>query len=125
MAQYKGVVSWFNSAKGYGFLAREGGPDVFCHFSSIQVDGYKTLKEGDPVTFDIVQGAKGPQAENVKGGAAKDAQSGQIPSVKKKSDGTCQSLSYSFESDLPTVETHRWRPGHVEREWAAVAVHSS
>lgn len=58
MAQYKGVVKWFNNVKGYGFLGHAGGPDVFVHFSSIQKDGYKSLKEGDEVTFDIVQGQK-------------------------------------------------------------------
>jgi CspA family cold shock protein len=65
MAQYEGTVRWFNNAKGYGFLGREGGSDVFCHYSSIQRDGYKTLKEGDPVTFDVIQGEKGPQADQV------------------------------------------------------------
>jgi CspA family cold shock protein len=65
MAQYKGVVRWFNNAKGYGFVGREGGPDVFCHFSSIQSDGYKSLKDGDEVEFDVVQGEKGPQTDNV------------------------------------------------------------
>ena len=65
MAQYKGQVKWFNNAKGYGFLGREGGPDVFVHFSSIQLDGYKSLKEGDEVEFDIIQGSKGPQADQV------------------------------------------------------------
>ncbi len=65
MSQYNGVVSWFSNAKGFGFLGRDGGPDVFCHYSAIQREGYKTLNEGDMVTFDIVQGAKGPQAENV------------------------------------------------------------
>ena len=65
MAQYKGEVKWFNNAKGYGFLGREGGPDVFVHYSSIQLDGFKTLKEGDAVEFDIVQGSKGPQADKV------------------------------------------------------------
>ena len=65
MAQYQGIVKWFNNAKGYGFLGREGGADVFVHFSSIQVDGYKSLKEGDEVSFDIVQGDKGPQADSV------------------------------------------------------------
>ncbi|ADW71315.1 cold shock domain-containing protein [Granulicella tundricola] len=65
MAQYVGEVKWFNNAKGYGFLGREGGPDVFVHYSSIQLDGYKTLKEGDPVEFDIIQGNKGPQADKV------------------------------------------------------------
>lgn len=65
MAQYKGVVKWFNNAKGYGFLGHDGGADVFVHYSSIQVTGYKTLKEDDPVEFDIIQGNKGPQADNV------------------------------------------------------------
>ena len=65
LAQYRGTVKWFNNAKGYGFLGREGGADVFVHYSSIQVDGYKSLKEGDEVEFDIIQGAKGPQADQV------------------------------------------------------------
>ncbi|MGI4757672.1 MAG: cold-shock protein [Janthinobacterium lividum] len=65
MAQHVGLVKWFNNAKGYGFLGRDGGPDVFCHFTAIQRDGYKSLKEGDPVAFDVIQGEKGPQADNV------------------------------------------------------------
>lgn len=65
MPQYKGKVKWFNNAKGYGFIGREDGPDVFVHYSSIQLDGYKSLKEGDEVEFDIVQGDKGPQADQV------------------------------------------------------------
>ncbi len=65
MAQYTGTVKWFNNAKGYGFLGRDGGPDVFIHYSSIQREGYKTLKEGDPVDFDVIQGTKGPQADKV------------------------------------------------------------
>ena len=65
MAQYKGTVKWFNNAKGYGFLGREGGADVFVHYSSIQIEGYKSLKEGDEVEFDIIEGTKGPQADQV------------------------------------------------------------
>ena len=65
MAQYKGTVKWFNNAKGFGFLGREGGADVFVHYSSIQSDGYKSLKEGDEVEFDIIEGTKGPQADHV------------------------------------------------------------
>ena len=65
MAQYKGIVKWFNNAKGYGFLGRDGGADVFVHYSSIQREGYKSLKEGDEVEFDIIEGAKGPQADQV------------------------------------------------------------
>jgi CspA family cold shock protein len=66
MSQYKGTVKWFNNIKGYGFLGHDGGNDVFVHFSSIQNDGYKSLKEGEEVVFDIVQGDKGrPQADHV------------------------------------------------------------
>jgi CspA family cold shock protein len=65
VAQYTGQVKWFNNAKGYGFLGRENGADVFVHYSSIQLEGYKSLKEGDPVEFDIIDGSKGPQADQV------------------------------------------------------------
>ncbi|MBJ6750842.1 MULTISPECIES: cold-shock protein [Geomonas] len=60
-----GVVKWFNDAKGFGFIEQENGADVFVHFSAIQGDGFKSLVEGDSVSFDVVQGAKGPQAANV------------------------------------------------------------
>jgi CspA family cold shock protein len=63
MAQ--GTVKWFNDAKGFGFIEQDNGPDVFVHFSSIAGDGFKTLTEGDRVTFDVTQGQKGPQAANV------------------------------------------------------------
>ncbi|HUB03343.1 MAG TPA: cold shock domain-containing protein [Terriglobales bacterium] len=65
MDRIKGTVKWFNNAKGYGFLGRDGGPDVFIHYSAITSDGYKSLQEGDRVEFEIVQGQKGPQAANV------------------------------------------------------------
>jgi cold shock protein len=61
----KGKVKWFNNAKGFGFIGREDGPDVFVHYSAVNAQGYKALQEGDDVEFEIVQGAKGPQAENV------------------------------------------------------------
>jgi CspA family cold shock protein len=61
----RGKVKWFNDQKGFGFLEQEGGPDVFVHYSSIKGEGFKTLAEGDEVTFDVVQGPKGPKAENV------------------------------------------------------------
>jgi cold shock protein len=60
-----GTVKWFNSAKGYGFIAREGGKDVFVHFSAVQMDGYRTLNEGDQVEFSIEDSPKGPQAVSV------------------------------------------------------------
>ncbi len=65
MAQFEGAVKWFNNAKGYGFLGRPDGPDVFVHYSAIQTEGYKSLKEGDPVEYDVIQGEKGPQADQV------------------------------------------------------------
>jgi len=61
----KGTGKWFNSAKGYGFIGRDDGPDLFVHFSAIAAEGYKSLQEGDKVEFEVVQGAKGLQAANV------------------------------------------------------------
>ena len=63
-----GTVKWFNDAKGYGFISREGESDVFVHFRSIQLDGRKTLSEGQQVQFEVTQGPKGPQASNVRTG---------------------------------------------------------
>ena len=60
-----GVVKWFNSSKGYGFIEQENGPDVFVHHSGINASGFRSLNEGDRVTFEIVQGPKGPAAANV------------------------------------------------------------
>jgi cold shock protein len=61
----QGTVKWFNAAKGYGFITRQSGEDVFVHFSAIQADGYKSLDEGAAVQFDVVTGPKGLQAANV------------------------------------------------------------
>ncbi|CZQ94952.1 cold shock protein signature [Trichococcus palustris] len=61
----KGTVKWFNSEKGFGFIERENGEDVFVHFSAIQGDGFKSLEEGQAVSFEIVDGNRGPQASNV------------------------------------------------------------
>jgi len=61
----QGTVKWFNASKGYGFITGEDGKDYFVHFSAITMDGFKTLEEGQNVTFDIEEGQKGPQAANV------------------------------------------------------------
>ena len=65
MSRINGTVKWFNDAKGFGFIQREGGPDVFVHFSAIKGEGFKSLAEGDNVEFEIVEGQKGPQASDV------------------------------------------------------------
>lgn len=65
MALEQGKVKWFNNSKGYGFIGRERGADVFVHFSALNGSGYKSLAEGDTVTFEVVKGTKGPQASNV------------------------------------------------------------
>ena len=62
----EGKVKWFNDSKGYGFIEQDGGGDLFVHHSSIQGEGFKSLAEGDRVSFDVVQGPKGPAAENVR-----------------------------------------------------------
>ncbi|TLN18283.1 cold-shock protein [bacterium] len=62
----RGTVKWFNDQKGYGFISQENGPDVFVHFSAINMDGFKTLAEGQEVEFDLVDGPKGLQAANIR-----------------------------------------------------------
>jgi len=62
---YNGTVKWFNDQKGFGFIERESGDDVFVHFSAIEQDGFKSLEEGQEVEFEVVEGDRGPQAENV------------------------------------------------------------
>ena len=61
----KGTVKWFNESKGFGFITREDGEDVFAHYSAIKGEGFKTLSEGDSVFFDVVEGDKGPKASNI------------------------------------------------------------
>ena len=61
----QGTVKWFNNEKGYGFITRENGPDVFVHYTAILTEGYRTLNEGDRVSFEVVEGQKGLQARNV------------------------------------------------------------
>jgi len=65
MSRITGKVKWFNNSKGYGFIEQPGASDIFVHYSAIQGDGFKTLEEGQEVEFEVTQGPKGPQAENV------------------------------------------------------------
>ena len=65
MSRITGTVKWFNNTKGYGFISQSAGADVFVHYSSIQEKGYRTLREGEQVEFDVKTGPRGPQAENV------------------------------------------------------------
>ena len=65
MARITGTVKWFNNTKGYGFISQDSDADVFVHYSAIREKGYKTLREGEPVEFDVKMGLRGPQAENV------------------------------------------------------------
>ena len=90
-----GVVKWFNNSKGYGFLTDENGADVFVHFSAIQSDGYKTLKQGDNVEFDAIEGEKGLQAQNVK-----------ILNIEKIGTGTQKSIMLEIkDKDVPAFIT--------------------
>ena len=65
MARHEGTVRWFNNAKGYGFLGRDDGPDIFVHYSAVQTDEFKSLKEGEAVQYEVMDGEKGPQADQV------------------------------------------------------------
>ena len=74
---FVGTVKWFNDAKGFGFIEpEEGGPDVFAHFSAIEMEGFRTLKQGSKVSFELVQGPKGNLAQNIKPMATQDAAQG-------------------------------------------------
>jgi CspA family cold shock protein len=95
----EGTVKWFNTRKGYGFISTDDGADIFVHYSNISGDGYKTLVEGDSVSFDVVEGEKGLRAENVvpkaaqKTSAAPKAKSAPKPEPAKKSEEAPESKS--------------------------------
>ncbi len=80
-----GTVKWFNPRKGYGFIATDDGRDIFVHYSSISGDGFKTLAEGDPVTFEVVEGDKGLRAENVVNQAASETKEESASEAKEES----------------------------------------
>ena len=82
----EGKVKWFNTRKGYGFISASDGPDIFVHYSNISGDGYRTLNEGDTVSFDIVEGEKGLRAENVIAQQAADAKPAKKVAQKKEAE---------------------------------------
>ena len=92
-----GTVKWFNNAKGYGFILPEGGgADLFAHYSSIQMDGYKTLKAGQPVEFEIIEGPKGLQATNIQATGQLDGEP-----IEVEANGTSEVVSVTVEDTAP------------------------
>ena len=91
-----GKVKWFNPRKGYGFIATSDGRDIFVHYASISGEGYKTLNEGEPVSFDVVEGEKGLRAENV---IPKAAASGKETEAASESEATSESSEATSESN--------------------------
>jgi CspA family cold shock protein len=100
----EGTVKWFNPRKGYGFIADKEGRDIFVHYASISGEGYKTLNEGEPVSFDIVEGEKGLRAENV---IPKAAASGKETKATSKSKATSESSEATSESSKATSESSK------------------
>ncbi len=106
-----GNVKWFNPRKGYGFIATSDGRDIFVHYSSISGDGYRTLAEGDPVTFDIVEGEKGLRAENVLAKPASESEKESSESEKEPS----ESEKEPSESEEESSESEK-EPSESEEE---------
>jgi CspA family cold shock protein len=104
-----GKVKWFNNAKGYGFILPEsGGEDLFAHYSSIEMDGYKTLKAGQDVEFDVVEGPKGYHAVNIRGGAS-----------EASDEASPDSATDSSESDTPVEQIDSPEPEPASPEVAS------
>ena len=111
----EGKVKWFNTRKGYGFISTDDGKDIFVHYSNIESEGYKTLAEGDPVSFDVVDGEKGPRAENVvlKGGAkSKPAPRGDA--APKAKSAPKRKSAPKAEEDAPVDEDEELAPEDEE-----------
>lgn len=99
----EGTVKWFNTRKGYGFISTEDGADIFVHYSNISSDGYKTLAEGDSVSFDIVEGEKGLRAENVAPKAAPKAKA--APKRKSAKSKAAESEEAAQTEEAPESES--------------------
>jgi CspA family cold shock protein len=101
----EGKVKWFNTRKGYGFISTDDGRDIFVHYSNIAADGYKSLAEGDPVSFDVVDGEKGPRAENVvPKGAAKSKPAPKTESAPKAKAASKKKPAPKAEEKAPKDE---------------------
>jgi len=100
-----GTVKWFNPRKGYGFIADEEGRDIFVHYASISGEGYKTLNEGDPVTFDVVEGEKGLRAENVLPKAASGGKETESTTDDEKTESTTDDEKAEAATDDEKAES--------------------
>jgi CspA family cold shock protein len=101
----EGKVKWFNTRKGYGFISTDDGRDIFVHYSNIAAEGYKTLAEGDAVSFDVVDGEKGPRAENViPKGASKSKPAPKTESAPKAKAATKKKPAPKAEEEAPEAE---------------------
>jgi len=108
-----GTVKWFNNAKGYGFiLPDDGGDDLFAHYSSIQMDGYKTLKAGQPVDFEIIEGPKGLQATNIQATGLDGVEVGYPGADGDGAAATSEVISVTVEDAVPHAEATA--DGHTE-----------
>ena len=100
-----GKVKWFNNAKGYGFiLSEEGGEDLFAHYSSIEMDGYKTLKAGQQVDFDIMEGPKGQHAVNIRAGAGAEVEDAAEDAAAAQDDQPEATDAYAPSNTSPVTE---------------------
>jgi CspA family cold shock protein len=100
-----GTVKWFNPRKGYGFIATADGRDIFVHYSSISGDGYKTLAEGDPVTFEVVEGDKGLRAENVVAQVASETKEEPASETREEPTSEAKEEPASESEEAPASES--------------------
>jgi len=117
--QLHGRVKWFDPRKGYGFIEREGEEDVFVHYSAIQMEGYKILEDGESVEFDIVEGERGPQAENVVrlGGMASDTASSEAADTASSEAADTVSSEATDTASSEAADTASSEAAEEESDW--------